>query len=60
MVTPNKEVSMQVIAIVGSGVVTTYFGPFDTRKQAEAWAREADVASYTLVAVYPPYAGAKP
>ncbi len=45
---------MQFIVIVGSGVVTTYFGPFDTMKEAEQWAKETENTRYVIVMVYPP------
>lgn len=47
---------MQYIVIVGSGVVTTYFGLFKTRQEIETWAKETENRHYVVVMMYPPYA----
>lgn len=47
---------MQLIVIIGSGVVTTYFGPFKSKKEVEDWARETENRQYAMVVLYPPYA----
>lgn len=45
---------MQFIAIVGSGVVTTYFGPFKTKSEVEQWAKETETKYFVIVMMYPP------
>jgi hypothetical protein len=51
---------MQFLVIVGSGVVTTYFGPFETKAEVKAWAQQTDQTQYVVVVMYPPYLGEKP
>lgn len=46
---------MQFLVIVGSGVVTTYFGPFKNRAEIEQWAKETETKSYVTVLMYPPW-----
>jgi hypothetical protein len=50
---------MQYVVIVGSGVVATFFGPFETKAEVEAWAKETENRQYVIVMIYPPYIGGR-
>ena len=46
---------MRVIVIHSSGFVTSYFGPFNSKKEASEWAKEADLTNFSLVVLMNPY-----
>lgn len=45
---------MQVILIQSSGIVTTYFGPFESKSEAKEWATASDITNYCLVILMSP------